>query len=579
MALQQAVQTGQAQTQTPEGLPTVAAQMAQRAQQVAQSQDPRMQGAAQNAGIAGGVQDLNARRVQGALQQMAQREAARQAPQGPLDLGGGVGGLPSGIKQMAEGGIVGFADGGLEDSGTQEEADRASMLEGLKKLAAAGYDVSTLIPRGLMGAFESGVTRPLRAMGVPIPYLPESAYGGDRSSITPMFDKVRNGIAAAPLGPRWGQEGQSRTETGALPVAFALSPNANIGELRKFAEETNDPVEKAAILAEIEKLTGGTRVGSGGSSGDRGGSAGGVDRSGLAALPAGMSAIPDPEEAAKAASVANAKITLPEVLTAEKARAANEQNRAAYGLSGLPGQSAADFIEQQKLANAAQEAKYQSDASRRPLDNLVNMLTAHGGPSLGAKLSAGARSTMALESAQRAEDLAQDKLRSERATALQAMQNAVDTMREARASGDTAGETAAKEAYRVAANAKNTAEAGIQEKLLQSRTQRSVARDSALAAIRGHELMKEAAEARADAAGGGSEAKMIAAQARVQAVLNQEPEYKKLKEMAGLGGATPEGRGRMKQIEEDVIRRIAPELVGAAPAAGGNKTVKWSDVP
>lgn len=116
----------------------------------------------------------------------------------------GIATLPSvqDTEYAAEGGIMGYANEGFVDLKTipdaaraeleraQLKGDREAMLNTIKKLAAAGYDVATLIPRGVMGAFESGVTRPLRALGVPIPYLPESAYGGDRSSMTPMMDKL-----------------------------------------------------------------------------------------------------------------------------------------------------------------------------------------------------------------------------------------------------------------------------------------------------------------------------------------------------------------------------------------------------
>jgi hypothetical protein len=72
-----------------------------------------------------------------------------------------------------------------------EAGDRRAMTDTVKNVGAAAYDVATVIPRGLMGAAETGITRPLRAAGIPVPYLPESAYGGDRTSVTPMMDKLR----------------------------------------------------------------------------------------------------------------------------------------------------------------------------------------------------------------------------------------------------------------------------------------------------------------------------------------------------------------------------------------------------
>ena len=81
---------------------------------------------------------------------------------------------------------------------TQEESDRESIAGGIqdfiggtKKLGAAAKDVLTLPGRAVAGAAESVITRPLRAMGVDVPYLPDDFYGGDRSSMTPYMDAIR----------------------------------------------------------------------------------------------------------------------------------------------------------------------------------------------------------------------------------------------------------------------------------------------------------------------------------------------------------------------------------------------------
>jgi hypothetical protein len=78
----------------------------------------------------------------------------------------------------------------------QRERDRQAMGSSLSNIAPAAKDIATLPGRAVAGAFESGVTRPLRAVGVPIPYLPESFYGGDRTSMTPFMDKLRKETAA-----------------------------------------------------------------------------------------------------------------------------------------------------------------------------------------------------------------------------------------------------------------------------------------------------------------------------------------------------------------------------------------------
>lgn len=101
--------------------------------------------------------------------------------------------------------------------------------EGINKLYAAGKDVLSMPVRAVAGAGESVITRPLRAMGVPIPYLPESFYGGDRTSMTPFMDKLRKETAArsssaAPETAEASTQG-SLTE-GITPASIAASEAA-----------------------------------------------------------------------------------------------------------------------------------------------------------------------------------------------------------------------------------------------------------------------------------------------------------------------------------------------------------------
>lgn len=150
------------------------------------------------------------------LAQQAQAAMSGQAPQqAPIAQQimqqaqqAGVEQLPSNLptEGMAGGGIVAFAgpDGSLvsDDEATrreQEQAriDRQGILSGFNKLGVAAKDVLTLPGRGVAGAFESAVTRPLRAIGVPLPYLPDAFYGGDRGSMTPYMDQLRREEAAA----------------------------------------------------------------------------------------------------------------------------------------------------------------------------------------------------------------------------------------------------------------------------------------------------------------------------------------------------------------------------------------------
>jgi hypothetical protein len=175
-----------------------------------------------------------------ALQQMQQQQMAQQQaqPQGPMPAPagvpqpeqqpemmarGGLAGIPvrSDMFEYADGGIVAFQSGGqpkkyetpydrmnrenreastekkpldaeaqkaLEEA--QRSSDRGAVMGAIKKLAAAGYDIATLIPRAAMGVTEDlANTRLGRALGVDF-QLPEAAYGGNRASMTPMLDRV-----------------------------------------------------------------------------------------------------------------------------------------------------------------------------------------------------------------------------------------------------------------------------------------------------------------------------------------------------------------------------------------------------
>jgi hypothetical protein len=155
-------------------------------------------------------------------QEMVQQQAGlmqqkqQQEQQGMQRLAQGIASAPGAQmaaqpQMMAAGGIVAFAgpDGSQvkgEGAGKKEPdaaaraamaeaqrtGDRNAMLDTLKKLAAAGYDVVTLIPRGLIGAVEDlANTRVGRALGLD---FDASEITG---SMTPMMDKIRQQEAAA----------------------------------------------------------------------------------------------------------------------------------------------------------------------------------------------------------------------------------------------------------------------------------------------------------------------------------------------------------------------------------------------
>ena len=156
-------------------------------------------------------------------------------------LMGGIAGAPGANaaaqpKAMAAGGIVGYAgpEGSVvgkkpldeeakrEIARAQMQGDREALMGVLRKLGAAGYDVATVIPRGLAGAIDTAIIRPARAItGKEIPYLGSVI---DTESATPAMDKLNR---AQPSPPASVSEAQATAAAGpqaAVPPTPAAAP-------------------------------------------------------------------------------------------------------------------------------------------------------------------------------------------------------------------------------------------------------------------------------------------------------------------------------------------------------------------
>jgi hypothetical protein len=154
---------------------------------------------------------------------------------------------------MASGGPVAFSGGGDPDE-ERKKRDREAISDSLKSLGASAMDVLTLPGRGALGAAEFAITRPLRALGLNVPYLPEAVYGGDRSSMTPFYDQLRRErgeTSPAPTAPANALTQQTgdpgKTSQGALiaailagrqPTSSAVAaPAPTLGGLAKIAKD------------------------------------------------------------------------------------------------------------------------------------------------------------------------------------------------------------------------------------------------------------------------------------------------------------------------------------------------------
>ena len=190
---------------------------------------------------------------------------AAQMPKQPpvaqqnMAYGQGVDSLPTNlpVQGMAQGGIISFGTGGPVEGYSQAEfdalppetqqmlLDRAGISRGLTEMGAAAKDLATLPGRAILGAAETGITRPLRALGVPVPYLPDSVYGGNRESMTPYYDKLR------------------AAETPARAPAKAAAPLAT-APVSLAAPEAKPTAEAKAKLTLDDYLKGGRDLGGAG---------------------------------------------------------------------------------------------------------------------------------------------------------------------------------------------------------------------------------------------------------------------------------------------------------------------------
>lgn len=133
-----------------------------------------------------------------AQKQMEQAEASKGA--GPMGV------QYQAADGMAGGGIIAFNKGDTvsEEAAAeaQKQADRDAISRATSavgkfakdsagKLAAAGADIATMVPRGIAGAVDSTAIRAARALGADVDYISPSLTPGDQASdtATPFYDR------------------------------------------------------------------------------------------------------------------------------------------------------------------------------------------------------------------------------------------------------------------------------------------------------------------------------------------------------------------------------------------------------
>jgi len=223
MTLESAAQMGEFRPTTPDGQPTVAAQLMQRAM------PPSVPQVAQQAGIAGQIQAMRMKQAQEALM----NQAMAQRPQG------GVEALNPQVGNFAEGGIVGYS--GKDESDVKDKSfiERFPEGSGIRK-------ISEWIAKG-----RPSLDRPLLDMSGPSldtgyrrGQKPELSYEDQERILEtlretgPMMDipEVAVPASAPPARPSGQGVPIPRVGVGSLPAAAEMGPPVPTGSERQFEQ-------------------------------------------------------------------------------------------------------------------------------------------------------------------------------------------------------------------------------------------------------------------------------------------------------------------------------------------------------
>lgn len=182
MTLERAAQVGEFSPVTPDGAPTVAAQLMQRAA------PPSVPQIAQQAGLGGQIQAMQQQQAQQALMQQAMQQARPPA---------GIERLNPQMGNFAEGGIVGYAEAGVTRDSARESVNPLALL--LRRLSEIG--IPTRAGRSPeQDAIDVETARAMRApvSEIPIPEIAIEEAAPARAAAMPSS----TASAAAPAGVR-----------------------------------------------------------------------------------------------------------------------------------------------------------------------------------------------------------------------------------------------------------------------------------------------------------------------------------------------------------------------------------------
>ena len=179
----------------------------------------------------------------------------------PKETAGYTRAAEGGIMRLAAGGAIAFSgkNGNSEVKGKEEDEsiDRAlaPFMDTTKKIGAAAADVVSYPARAAMNVANLGV-RGVRALGANVPYIPQEAFGGSSSSLTPYYDKyIRANEAkpteAAPAAP----QGLTMEEMLAGSGTPETSGMGRPGDMERvaLAKETSRSEEEIASIRDMLK--------------------------------------------------------------------------------------------------------------------------------------------------------------------------------------------------------------------------------------------------------------------------------------------------------------------------------------
>lgn len=262
--LQQGMQTGKVAPTTPQGQPTVAAQMAGAAQQQMAPQmapqmpmgSPAVNQVAQQAGLAAQIQAMRQQQMQQAMMQQAAQ--ATQRP--PMMAAGGVASLNPNIRGFKHGGIVGYAGddesavidpqfGGttVEEGEPRLYAPQEGRRMTVAEMRAAGYPEDYIQRRLRDEGFISREAAPVRA--APAAAAPSAPPPAPPSPPPPGSAPAR---AAAPAAPRAPSQMQlAEQEIAAVKEAAQYKPRVAMP-----GDVVEDTMERIRVRNELARRLG-----------------------------------------------------------------------------------------------------------------------------------------------------------------------------------------------------------------------------------------------------------------------------------------------------------------------------------